>query len=238
MVRSKDLYNLTIRSSAREPSSNCRSEQRMAKKDGNNLHRLADAYAEALDRCKQEEEIHRHLSANPLLVTRGISGQPISFEAVSKFPLGGMFVTDFVVLGCRSEGNPLHVSLIELESPSARAFTKKGTPSASLAQAIRQTNNWDSWLQEHLDEFCLTLPRRLKGDYGKRDLRVDLRTAFVDFRIVIGRKADMTDDNNLYRSTLFRQHSSRLEVLSYDRITFTIRHLAEVHSKLADPLWL
>jgi hypothetical protein len=193
------------------------------------LKEALDRYEVGLEQSEREEDIHSLLAANPVLVTRGINGPPIPSEAVSKFPLGNDFITDFIIFGFRSEGWPIHLTFVELESPTAAAFTKSRKPSSTLTQAMLQVNDWQNWLNYHLDEFCLSFPKQLTKEYGNRDLRIELRSAAWEFKIVIGRKKEMKEKNNIYRHSHYKLTNGSVEIMTYDRILFRIKDLTQMH---------
>ena len=108
--------------------------------------------------------------------------------------------------------------LVELEPPYVKQFTKAGTPSSRLNQAIKQIMEWDHWIKMHLDEFCMNLPKRLSRYSPSADLPIKLRSAFVTFKIVIGRRGHLTPKDQEYRSSFFHSHAGKVEIMTYDRI--------------------
>jgi len=180
-------------------------------------------YERALAESRDEEDIHQFLASHRDIALHAFDDGSVGLDIASKFRLGSEFVADFVLLGCRSYGYPLHCVFVELESPRNRAFTKSGLPSAKLNQAIRQITDWQHWLREHSDEFNMSLPRSLK-QWHSDTIERDLRSAMMSFKIVIGRRGDMTRKNDEFRSSFYQLHDGRVEIMSYDRITFLIRH--------------
>jgi hypothetical protein len=63
-------------------------------------------------------------------------GLGIQFTCYLSF-LGGAYVVDFLILSAHS--GAWHTVLIELESPTARPFTKSGNPSKALAKGLGAT---------------------------------------------------------------------------------------------------
>jgi hypothetical protein len=157
------------------------------------------------------------LAENPELPMEAFNDGSVPLDLAAKFPLGTEYVTDFVVLGVRSYGIPYHCVFVELESPIENPFTKSGVFSAKLNQAVKQMTEWDHWLRSHFDEFCMSLLRELSR-YQRSDLPVKLRSAYITFKIVIGRRSHLSTKNREYRSSFLHVHQGRIEVMSYDRI--------------------
>jgi hypothetical protein len=178
---------------------------------------LAHEYEKALPKLQREEDAHRFLSAHPELSMMAFADGSTPLDVVSKFPLGTEFVTDVVVLGVRSEGIPYHVILVELESPLARPFTKANVASKVLNRAQKQILEWDNWLRMHADEFCISLPNHLTR-YAPKDLAINLRSAFLSFKIVIGRREYLAPKDLEARASILQMSHGRMEIMSYDRI--------------------
>lgn len=73
--------------------------------------------------------------------------------------LGAEHVPDFMIgekdsLGYRWQA-------VELEHPKDRMFTKAGNPTAKLTHAIRQIQDWRTWLQQN--QNYAARPERAKG---------------------------------------------------------------------------
>lgn len=183
---------------------------------------LATKYEEALQKSQTEEDMHAFLKANPNLILWSLNDGARPYELVSKFPLGNDYVTDFVIFGTRSFSYPFHCILIELESPNARQFTKSGVYSKTLNQALKQVNDWVSWVHQHNDEFCLSLATKLTVPIPK-DLSIKLRTAYLSYKIVIGRRQFLTKKDKETISAFYNQHHGSLEIATYDRILDKIR---------------
>jgi hypothetical protein len=179
--------------------------------------RLVPKYSKALFKGRTEEDMQKFLAENPELAMEAFNDGSAQLDLVAKFPLGTEYVTDFVVLGVRSYGIPYHCIFVELESPIENPFTKAGVFSAKLNQAVKQVTEWDHWLRSHFDEFCMSLPRKLSS-YQRSDLPVKLRSAFITFKIVIGRRSHLSTKNREYRSSFLHVHQGKIEIMSYDRI--------------------
>jgi hypothetical protein len=101
----------------------------------------------ALRRCVQnanrEEDIQRFLTKKPLLLLQHLGGWHGRW-VIPKKKLGAEHITDFVI-GSKSSPGFRWVA-VELESPKAKMFTKAGNPTAQLTHAIKQIQDWRSWI--------------------------------------------------------------------------------------------
>lgn len=170
---------------------------------------LASDDLEAFDACLQratsERELQTFFAQRPMIL-----GQLMltSWERVvipSK-RLGAEHVTDFMLGGMGSDGP--YWTAIELESPKAKLFTKKGDPTAILTHAIRQIQDWRSWLLVNQNYAARS---GAHGGLGLMDVRPD-----VEGLIILGRR----DENHLSTQRLRRQMASdlRIHLHSYEYV--------------------
>lgn len=109
-----------------------------------------------------EEGFQKFFSKNPHFLFRAI---PSSGDAILGFltkpPISNFFNADYAIFTVGQGG--CGITLIELECPSDRLFTKKLTPSAKLQTAIGQVDDWNQWLINNKESFinvCLELLER------------------------------------------------------------------------------
>ncbi|MBV0896100.1 DUF4263 domain-containing protein [Microbacterium sp. NC79] len=88
---------------------------------------------------------------------------------------------------------------IEIERPTKRWFTKDGTPTAQLTQALDQLNQWRSWFSEALNQQ-LFRENYLKNRWPRRVLK-------PQFVLIYGRESDFTEDHKL---SIEARHSKRI----------------------------
>ncbi len=93
------------------------------------------AFQRALSTATSERPVQAFLEQHPLLLIQHLGGGHGRY-VIRKLRLGRDFVPDFVI-GER-DSNGFHWELVELESPTARMFTKAGDPTRALNHAIRQ----------------------------------------------------------------------------------------------------
>lgn len=111
----------------------------------NEIRTLAiEAFQNVLDDLKsQERHVQKCLADNPEILVQCLGGGHGRWVIPQK-RLGAEFVPDFVIGEKHSGG--FFWKAVEIESPRARPFTKKGDPSSPLTHAIRQILDWRSWL--------------------------------------------------------------------------------------------
>ena len=97
----------------------------------------------------REEQIHQFFLKNAFILYHffPVKGCLVHGEIYSKVPLGNHHVTDFVGHWCNTAGD--NYVLIEIEHASHSLFTKNGDPSAALTHAIRQTQDWHTWISDN-----------------------------------------------------------------------------------------
>jgi len=118
--------------------------------------------------------------------------------------LGAEHITDFVIGESCSSG--FDWQAVELESPGARMFTRRGDPTASLTHAIRQIQDWRAWLGRNAGYAARS---RAESGLGLTQIRADLPGL-----ILIGRRGSVDPATNERR----RQMASDLNIRihSYD----------------------
>lgn len=139
-----------------------------------------------------EEKLQIFLKENPFLL------KPSS-ELIPKQKLGEDFVTDFILLNILDQG-PCY-TLIELEKSSYSILTKEGVLSSNVNHAIKQTRDWDIWLEKNKAYLQNKLPWFESPEY----------------LIVIGRTHLMNDNEKAYLRSYNREYK-KLKIMSYDDI--------------------
>lgn len=176
--------------------------------------KISPAHLARFKRClasaRSEAPLQRLFAREPLLLVQHLGGGHGRWVIPQK-RLGSEFVPDFVVgekssIGCEWQ-------LVELESPTAPLFTRSGDPSRHLTHALRQIDDWRSWLGRNRDYATRPL------DQGGLGL-TDISSAAEGF-ILIGRRKDLSPKDNERR----RQMTARTGVTihTYDFIADAIR---------------
>lgn len=102
------------------------------------------AFKKCLARATRETDLQKFLAVNPMLLAQQLGGGHGRWVIPQK-RLGCQFVPDFMVGEKSSAGFEWYA--VELESPTAKMFTKAGDPSRQLNHAMRQISDWRSWLE-------------------------------------------------------------------------------------------
>jgi Domain of unknown function (DUF4263) len=113
------------------------------------LQQLAGEFGALLDAQGREEELQLFLKSHPFIL------HP-SAECIPKQKLGEDFVTDFVLVEITTQGP--HYVLVELERASHSVLTKELILSGPVNHAIKQTRDWDVWLEQNKGYIQNKLP--------------------------------------------------------------------------------
>lgn len=182
-----------------------------------------------LDNTRVEREVHRFLEENPDLLG-GIFNRTGNMEyVVSKPDLGNEFQADFVTLQPFSGG--WDIDLVELEPPDEPMFNADGTFAKRLNQAMRQIDDWRSFLKDSAKEayFRQQLFNAAKFKnllYPERNgtdptctvgwLLTDARSSVTYWwHIVIGRRGKLSEKDIKRKATFANNHD--IDLLTYDR---------------------
>jgi hypothetical protein len=111
------------------------------------LKEVSDAYAALIAKDVPEEQVQKFIENNKALLS--VLRPARTFI---KPKIVGDYLADFATLDYRGV-----LTLIELERPSLKLFTKKGDPSAGLSHAFGQVRNWMVLIQQHRQAFLHTL---------------------------------------------------------------------------------
>jgi antiviral defense system Shedu protein SduA len=170
-----------------------------------------------LKRARDERPLQAHIEDNPFVLVEHLGGGHGRWVIPQK-RLGGEFVTDFMI--CERDSNGNHWKAVELESPGARRFTKKGEPSAELNHAIQQIRSWRRWLTANIDYARRPLDKSGLGLTGI--------TGNVKGLIIMGRRERDCPDN-FDPGEVFNQieDESRITIHSYDWLVDSLRAKVE-----------
>lgn len=161
------------------------------------LGRLADEFELLLTSCTREEELQVFLKQNPYILHQ-------TAQAIPKQKLGEDFVTDFVLIEPTNNG-PLYW-MVEIERASHPILTREGCLSSATTQAIKQTREWDVWLESNKAYLKTRLPGFESPQYA----------------VVIGRSNGLNDDAKaMIRS--YNRMTPNLAIWSYDDVLTKLR---------------
>lgn len=158
-----------------------------------------------------EEKLQSFLKQNPFLL------KPAS-DAIPKKKLGEDFITDFVLLNILDQG-PIY-TLVELEKSTHSILTKDYILTSAVNHAIKQTREWDVWLEKNK----AYLQGKLHGFESPQ------------FLIVIGRTQGMTEIEKTYLRSYNREYKN-LTIISYDDlIAQTIEFIESAKRSIVNPI--
>jgi hypothetical protein len=95
-----------------------------------------------------ERPLHKFLKSHPYVLTRKIMPAHHGQLCISKPRLGCEYVPDFLIAGLDSGGWWWYG--VELENPNKAMFTEDGHESKELRNAIKQIEDWRTWLKENI----------------------------------------------------------------------------------------
>lgn len=160
-------------------------------------------FEQVIGDAPDERAIQKHLEKNPTLIVQHLNYGHGRWVIPQK-RLGAEFVCDFVIGQRGSLGYKW--CAVELESPTAKPFTKAGNPSAILTHAIRQIQDWRSWLKVNQNYAART---KREGGLDLPDIGQN-----IPGLILIGRRSGYSADWNKYRLQFLE--NSNIEIRSYD----------------------
>lgn len=169
-----------------------------------------EALQNALDNATREEDIQQFLQQNPQLLIQHLGGGHGRW-VIPKKKLGNEHITEFVIGEKSSIG--FEWQAVELESPLKPLFNKNGDPSQYLNHAIRQIQDWRSWLV--LNQNYAARPIAESG-LGLTDI-----TGSVPGLILIGRRSEDLSQNNARRRQMVRDLN--IEIRTYDYLVETLQ---------------
>lgn len=154
------------------------------------LEGIAKLFEELLDDETREEDLQRFLKDHSFVL------HP-SAETIPKQKLGEDFVTDFVLVATTTQG-PAYI-FVEIERATHPVLTKGLTLASPVNHAIKQTRDWDVWLEKNKAYIKNKLP--------------DFETP--NYIVVIGRSKDFNEEQKAYMRSYNREWCN-LELLTYD----------------------
>ena len=176
-------------------------------------------YKKLLDSSKSERDIHYFFERNPSFVP----GAWTPGTKSSHYPLHCALITqpklidlrtkipDFMWISTHSGG--WYPTLIEIENPSKKIFTKKGEPTANFSQARNQLEKWKTWFNNSSN-----LSRFIEM-YQIPDYMVRWRQMKLHMILIYGRRAEFGSDPEKSKERMSLISSSDYELMSYDRLS-------------------
>jgi hypothetical protein len=162
------------------------------------------AYEQALAEAANEAAMQEFLEANPRFLIQHLGGGRGRW-VIPKKRLGSEHETDFLIGERETTGYVWYA--VELERPQAKLFTGKGDPTAALTHAIRQMDDWRSWLSRNRD--YASRPREQAG-LGLIDIDPELEGL-----IIMGREQDVDQSTRDRHQRLGRTNRVRIHTFDW-----------------------
>jgi hypothetical protein len=154
------------------------------------LEEIAEKFRSLLENEQREEELQNFLKEHPLILHT-------SADIIPKQKLGEDFVTDFVLVAPLEQGPEYF--FVEIERASHPVLNQDGSLSKATNHAIKQTRDWDIWLEKNKAYLQNKLPSFETPKY----------------LVVLGRSVGLTDEQKAY----LRSHNrswQNLTIYTYD----------------------
>ncbi|OME10699.1 Shedu anti-phage system protein SduA domain-containing protein [Paenibacillus odorifer] len=163
-----------------------------------------------------EEVLQQYLTNNKEILIAAY-GQPAWYYnyVIPKFKLGSEYICDFIVFTGQSYN--YWINIVELKTSTTSVFTKKGQYSKSLNEAVKQVKIYNNWIQEKNNYFKECLLENIKlQDSSFYETFEHTRKFIVNSKIVIGRRAKLTQSDNKLRA--IDNESTGIDIATYDRL--------------------
>jgi tetratricopeptide (TPR) repeat protein len=161
-------------------------------------HRLAEFESLLNKPGVREEEIKQFLKSE--------ASRPIfSLECVrfhTEHELGAEFQADFVL-----EYSGQRYVMVEIENPNRRLYTRRGQPTAELAHARQQVEDWQQWVEEN-NPYA---QKRLPGCVSPEG------------QVIIGRRSSLTTEHQTRLARSNVNTRGRLMIRTYDDLLESAR---------------
>lgn len=197
---------------------------------GGNILKIKEAILEFDSILNQESEqaVQKYLDQNPFIF-EFLSDDGSGFIQ-SHLRLAEKFVPDFVILSRdRWSNNPcLLCTLIEIENPSTPLFTRSGNPTSQLTHALRQVQDWKSWVRNNSQylqkEFSFLLNTKemlnLQSHKVVKPIFLSQSVAlgvYYRYMIIAGRRTSL-QISDLVRLTEMNENMHDIKIATYDAI--------------------
>ncbi len=166
----------------------------------------------------KEQRIHEFLSQHSYFFNGIIRLFGVS-PLYSKIRLGNEYEIDFVCFDSGSCGPEWY--LIEIEGPNQHLFTKSGDPSKQFSHAIRQVQDWQSWIHNNLDYTRKLFP-------------------YIEYPlgyIFLGRRSELTPETAKRLRYINHEYRRSLEIHSLDWFISAARSVTNIVEKDGRGTW-
>lgn len=161
------------------------------------------AFNHCLENAKNEHDWQKFFEGIPILLLQHMNGGHGRWVIPQK-ELGSEYRTDFVIGEEDSDG--FHWQAVELESHNAKCFTKNGDYTKELTHAVKQIQDWRSWIRDNIQ---YARNERNKNGLGLIDIVPELPGL-----IIIGRRKDLLEKDKYKRQELGNEIN--IKIHTYD----------------------
>ena len=151
-----------------------------------------------LNAAISEAPLQRFLEQNPLVLVRYLAGGHTRW-VIPGLRLGSRFAPDFVI--GEQHASRSRWTLVELESPSVRLFTRSGDATRALLHATSRIRGWRDWLHDH-------------SRYAREHLNLAHVGGDAQGVILIGRRARLAPEDVQRQRDLETEH--KVAIRTYD----------------------
>jgi hypothetical protein len=177
-----------------------------------------EAFNTLLDGTTPESEVQYFLEKNPCLVpgawTPGSpSGHyPLHCALISQPIIPSLRTRQPDFMWIATDSHSWYPTLIEIEAPGKRIFTKSKIPSAEFTQARNQLAQWRTWFSttSNVEQFM--------DSYGLPDVFRYHRTMRMHMILIYGRRREFEADSELSKHRGSLLPGSDEDLMSYDRL--------------------
>jgi len=151
-----------------------------------------------LNAAISEAPLQRFLEQNPLVLVRYLAGGHTRW-VIPGLRLGSRFAPDFVI--GEQHASRSRWTLVELERPSVRLFTRSGDATRALLHATSRIRGWRDWLHDH-------------SRYAREHLNLAHVGGDAQGVILIGRRARLGPEDAQRQRQLETEH--KVAIHTYD----------------------
>lgn len=183
------------------------------------------------DQTKNENDVQRFLEDHTELIPLPfLSGHYLHFSSViSKFKLGGEYITDFAYLTKCSDY--WEVVLMELEDATKKIFTKDKENiyfSADFNHACDQISSWKAYIDTNKDKILYQL-QKIRVPLGENPVR-------FKYVLIIGRNSEK-EDCEKHTKMFAQKNDGDTKIMTYDSVVSLCEHLPYTTTKLILSPW-
>jgi len=188
--------------------------------DKKELKQIGKEFEILLDSNPTERQIlnfinqNKHYNLIASIFHSGLSFGHHDAYLFKEFELPSTFKSDYLLVGKNSHG--YHFAFVELESPSGSITTKDGGFGTTIRKGIKQTEDWDKWLEGNYSALSLIFDKYKSNLVELPKEFRSLNKTRLNYVIVSGRRKDFNDNTYEEKRRLLRNQN--INLLHYDNL--------------------